>query len=93
MQYYLDAKYTLAFNNCLVKTEVEILEIIKDDILMPEAEKPLCKLERFLRVLENSIVNSQRNAMYLVTHQRAVLLKKLSTYVIILQYWSSHYGS
>jgi len=49
--------------------------------LQEEEFKPktiLCILERLLKVLENAIINSPRNAMYLVTHQRALLLKKLA---------------
>lgn len=45
---------------------------------LEDVKKPLCTVERLLRVLENGIVNSPRNAMYLVTHQRALLLKKIS---------------
>ena len=68
---------------------MDILEAMSKEKQQHEEDnfKPkttLCILERLLKVLENGIVNSPRNAMYLVTHQRALLLKKLARYTELI---------
>ena len=69
-----------------VKTNVDLLDTLsKTSAFSPGAfheEKLLGTLERILKVLESGIVNSSRNAMYLVTYQRALLLKKLARLVV-----------
>ncbi|XP_078493278.1 wings apart-like protein homolog isoform X2 [Ciona intestinalis] len=48
-------------------------------------DRPLCMLERLLKVLENTVMHSHRNAMYLVTHLRALLLKKIAQLLQLVQ--------
>ncbi|XP_039272921.2 wings apart-like protein homolog [Styela clava] len=74
-----------------VKAQVDIIENLPANLdcsCQPlRIERPLCTLERLLRVLENGIINSARNAMYLVTHQRALLLKKISLLMTRCKKW------
>ncbi|XP_077973803.1 wings apart-like protein homolog isoform X2 [Styela clava] len=75
----------------LVKAQVDIIENLPANLdcsCQPlRIERPLCTLERLLRVLENGIINSARNAVYLVTHQRALLLKKISLLMTRCKKW------
>nr|XP_039272950.1 wings apart-like protein homolog isoform X2 [Styela clava] len=75
----------------LVKAQVDIIENLPANLdcsCQPlRIERPLCTLERLLQVLENGIINSARNAMYLVTHQRALLLKKISLLMTRCKKW------
>nr|CAB3267662.1 wings apart-like protein homolog [Phallusia mammillata] len=73
----------------LVKSNVDIL--VPSTLVTEQYEQTLSLLERILKVLENGIVNSPRNSMYLVTHQRALLLKKMASLLKLCQQWLIHH--
>ncbi|XP_076825241.1 wings apart-like protein homolog isoform X1 [Clavelina lepadiformis] len=67
------------------KLEPLIKQIYQANDFVPN--QTLCLLERLLKVLENAIANSARNAMYLVTHQHALLLKKIARLMCLCKHW------
>jgi len=69
------------FKNSLFSVKIHVDEISSCSSVTNRCERTLALLERILKVLENAIVNSPRNAMYLVTHQRALLLKNIARFV------------
>nr|XP_018670035.1 wings apart-like protein homolog isoform X2 [Ciona intestinalis] len=65
-------------------TELSGSAPVSIDASFPQ-DRPLCMLERLLKVLENTVMHSHRNAMYLVTHLRALLLKKIAQLLQLVQ--------